>query len=502
VKASAPILLLLSCLPALLWSQEPAERILPIPLKYRHAPVEGISLEKSENMSLGTRWRVYGVREGASLLSQSPQASDSLIRFLQPYWVVGESEVALRLARDPEAGYDGQLSEQAQLQGWAAKEELLLWEKCLIDSNGWDRLALLIHRCDSSPLGPRQVFQDTIPVFADPNLSIPIGAQAQLLNYYYLYQVREHAVLLGTHPRIDHPEEAQRDLLGWVPRRYALLLPGRITLEPNSQAEACAERKQMRVRASVLSQPEAVASFQKQGMGQLQEVYWNADTYTQQESGNWRRFPLLARHAHHLEVAALGVVSPTSTDLSSQPQTRPFTSAVEAKARKYFQPFPSAPFHLAVRGFAPPRIDRQAHGLFRPNLLLNRSEVGELLRHTETLIRLSKAGGKAKRLQQYWLELLRRRGKKGKDKELLQLSLREASLQAFGLTSMGPTLGETRLAELKSWRKAIPASWEAYLSQLQDTREKLSQLFNARRSPHSFRSNHMTFFWLAEEYLP
>lgn len=255
----------------------------------------------------GTTFIVYSDRESNPVYStSSEQKIINHAKFLQPFVVVEQNGDWLRLvALDKElnnsfkeSGKYRTLPQGTKYFGWINKKYLLCWSHCLVDqSNHISRKALSIIN-DPSVLTDPDLYLDkdsgTLKMFSSPdcNPDSKNDKQIRLAQFMFIYKSSETSYLVGTAPSFYFVNATDR-VFGWISKSVIRTWSDRVCYEPNWDAEAVAERKDNRVKASLFGTIEEATRYYS-GDTSNSRPYGNIDPLSTQRADFYdMRFPIM-----------------------------------------------------------------------------------------------------------------------------------------------------------------------------------------------------------------
>ncbi|PSJ72160.1 hypothetical protein C7N43_35640 [Sphingobacteriales bacterium UPWRP_1] len=155
-----------------------------------------------------------------------------------------------------------------------------------------------------------------------------------------------------------------------------------------------------------------------------------------------------------------------------------------------------------INAYAPIKRDDIRSPLFSNSLFLTRAELGNIVTSLEML---SDAGTSADRRQQMyktWLEILQKYTG-GKRSDFENMTMDEINRQVFGLPGGKESmLREVKLRDITDASVIEDVQFEEYVNKIAIKYRQLFKAYNQDNYPYSFRSNDVTYYWIAEEMLP
>ena len=268
------------------------QKALEIPIKY-NTPEEGVSLSKGDIGKPGSWWVVYSDKKGNETYENATgNKVKRVIGFLDDFYVAEETDKRAHLVKDP--NYAEGFSSSAEDYGWIDKENLLLWDHCLITKTGKiNKKGMVLNTIES--LKKEKISaedEEKVKYFYDSQLTQPTTQSSQIYEILYIYRIKDDAILLGKASRTD-VFHAKDDIFGWVSAKKITIWDHRIAIEPNWDKEAALERKRKHISTTFFIDVPKAKRFADGKELSKKYIIWNNDTYEKRNIGDWRRFPLL-----------------------------------------------------------------------------------------------------------------------------------------------------------------------------------------------------------------
>ena len=272
--------------------------ILLVPFKYTK-PYENISMAKEENeKTTSQQWMVFSDRgRNKTYTAQDFTVQMKTMDFLEPFYVVGETDAAVHIYKDEDAGTN--LSPSAVDYGWVAKDKLLLWRKPLYNENDIMRKGMILNT-EAALQQPLEKGEGSIVKFYDdPELRIKNDKISNLYTIFYIYKLYPDAsnpksALLGIDFNVNKGT-VENAIWGWV--SFSKLSPWdhRVAILPTTDEAAIAERKSKGIRSSVFCDETQARLFRTGASYDASCELWSNDLYKTQNQyvGNFMRFPVL-----------------------------------------------------------------------------------------------------------------------------------------------------------------------------------------------------------------
>lgn len=273
-------------------------KALEKPAKYTE-PFDEQDLASAKEILPYQVWRVFSDREN-NVTYKDPGSTVVKMRlaFFDEFYAVQEYETEakeqyIRLVKDP--NMDGlKLSPNARDYGWIKKENMLLWEQCLVTKEGKiNRKAMILNTIEhlkNLASGEANLVEFRRGPSSDAEKT---GETSRLFQFFFIYKTTSTFVLLGKEERVPADEASRKQIIvGWAPKERLTFWDHRIAVEPNWDEAAVAERKTGH-RAIFLKNVPAAIQYKKGKPMLIQDIIWNGDPLNKRPIGEWRRFPRL-----------------------------------------------------------------------------------------------------------------------------------------------------------------------------------------------------------------
>lgn len=240
----------------------------------------------------GELWIVFSDRGNNQLFTDKTcrSASPKKMAFMQPMYVIDETEDAVRVIDLNDADSRGNLKDGAAGRGlWVKKENMLLWRTCLktrdvklpeFKDGVFNKKAMVLNIIT----GSQQQFR--VPSYYSSPRCTPGDSINSALVYQitYVYKETEDAFLLGDMPQIGNLERDLSSIRGWVRKSQTSAWNHRMAYEINWDPKAVAERRAKGFKAKITTaqSPSSASIFQEP-----------ASLYTSRAIGTVDRFPVL-----------------------------------------------------------------------------------------------------------------------------------------------------------------------------------------------------------------
>jgi len=266
--------------------------IMTMPKTYYENPDGDFVDSKARGEKTNFYWVVYSDRDDNKVYDAPDGRVISTVNFLDKFYVTNESAGYLELYNWAE----GIKMEKNQLNpnkavkvGWIKKELLLLWtRRCLQNKvTKFTEKAMAVTKAENWE--DKIKLDNSLHLFNDPLLTKQNNNTVKMFNFLFIYKMEGNKVLIGKNYR-STVYSVNKDILGWVDKKFLQLWPDRVCLAPNTDANAVASRKNAGVISS-LFEKEGEAVAWKSGTGKPEPI-WNKDTYETPWIGSQQRFPI------------------------------------------------------------------------------------------------------------------------------------------------------------------------------------------------------------------
>ena len=268
------------------------EKAMEIPVKYV-TPQEEVSLVESENTRPGSFWVVFSDKnDNKTYENSSGKKHKNTIGFMNDFYVAEETRDRLHIVKDVK--YREGFSSSAEDYGWVDKEDMLLWDHCLVTRSGdINKKAMVLNTVESLMKDKiKEKDQERVNYYFDKELSQESDRSSKIYEILYIYKITDDAILLGKN-YVTEISNIENEMFGWVSNKKITIWDHRIAIEPNWNEDAAQERKIKKTPSTFYVD---VARAKKAAEGKrLSDKYviWNNDSYNVRNIGDWRRFPLL-----------------------------------------------------------------------------------------------------------------------------------------------------------------------------------------------------------------
>jgi len=269
------------------------QKALEIPVKYI-TPQEGVSLNAVDNTRPGSYWVVFSDKQGNKTYENSSGKKVKLTAgFMDAFYVAEENGDRVHIIKD--AHYKEGFSTSAVDYGWIDKNNLLLWDHCLITKEGKiNKKGMVLNTVESLKKDKiEKGDEESVKYYFDDKLTKEADRSSKIYEILYVYKITPDAILLGKN-YITDVYHAREEIFGWVSSKKITIWDHRIAVEPNWKKEAAQERKQKNIAATFYVDMPRAKRFGEGHKVNEKYIVWSNDSYDNRNIGDWRRFPLLA----------------------------------------------------------------------------------------------------------------------------------------------------------------------------------------------------------------
>jgi len=337
LKLSICTLVLWIAVASVLEAQPRRAKVLQIPTDY-FKPTENISIDiKNKQTASGATndWVVSSDRDNNLLYnsSTSSEPNDKTMSFMDNFYVIGESDTHLQLIKyDPTVIASNSSTrkvnmKKAEYYGWAPKNRLLLWRNSLVAPNtNFNIKGLVVHSFAQYNKGVGGEQQLTL--YNSPTLEKTTQNKndIRLFEFLYIYDKKDGSFLLGTSPKLQRSDAAAKKIIkGWLPEKNIRVWAQRLCIEPNSDAEAAAERRANGIKATLFSNYDAAFELKTGKPARFKKILWQDDRYEEGYPPSEKRMPVMAELDG--KIYKTGVI----TEVFSESNERVYSPAEKAK---------------------------------------------------------------------------------------------------------------------------------------------------------------------------
>lgn len=473
------------------YGQKPAGRVLEKPAKY-NLPFQDQEISPATEVLPFQSWMVYSDRaNNVTFTAPAGGMVKTTASFMEAFYVLEERDDFLRLVKDP-AIQGLSLSRKAVDYGWISKENLLLWQHCLVTSKGNLSCKALL---STSSVHSNNAVKATI-IFRDQPL--PEGKaiiEHPCLPFYFIYKTTATAMLLGEEENFYAQQEGNKPVItGWVANSNIIFWGNAIALEPNWEEKAVAERKKG-APARFFTDFESARNYQRKKKAPRDKVIWENDLLGERPAGTWFRFPIIRVRdaADHNIWLTTGVAGAKTRLINCR---NDYSGAGEELSSDGLLTFTMA--------MAPMKIAGQSEPLFKYVLLLSRYELHNLWASLKKLSEAQNAGDPRHKMHQVWLDLLKTNTNETMDSNFEELHLQKINESVFGLPGNSVLLTKLRLKDILDNRLFPDEKLKEYSESILSKEREVRQIYNQdlKDYPYGFRSNGKPYYWIAADLLP
>jgi len=292
------------------------QKALEIPVKYI-TPEENVSLTVDNTRRPGSFWVVFSDKDGNETYENpTGKKTKRIIGFMDDFYVAEETDKRVHIVKD--ADYKEGFSASAEDFGWIDKENLLLWDHCIITKSGKiNKKGMVLNTIESLKNDKINAGdEEKVKYFYDSHLTKSTAKSSKIYEILYIYKIKDDAILLGKNYVTD-VYHAKDEVLGWVSAKKITIWDHRIAVEPNWDKEAAQERKGKNIKTTFFIDVPKAKRFAEGKQLNKRYVIWDNDTYEKRNIGDWRRFPLLD-YNKDTKIIKAGVMGELRSVMSNQ----------------------------------------------------------------------------------------------------------------------------------------------------------------------------------------
>jgi hypothetical protein len=214
------------------------------------------------------------------LTKSSPQPGSSkvfkILEYFEQYYVAEIHKSYLHLVRDTDLNQDGTFSTEAEDFGWIEMDKVLLWDHCLVNQIGTNRIGLIF------------MSQDTRELF------IQEEKNGTVLQIVYIYKIDKNSLLIGRKPRIQQVDDKSgSSMIGWVPKEIVFDYNSRVFYESNSSTDAQQERIKANAPNVLFSNYKSAKKYGTKNSIDKESIVWKEDLYNTSISPVAMKLPII-----------------------------------------------------------------------------------------------------------------------------------------------------------------------------------------------------------------
>ena len=450
------------------------QKAMEIPAKYI-TPEEGVSLNADNNTRPGSFWIVFSDKQGNETFENSSgRKIKRTVNFMDAFYVVEDINDRVHIIKDANYKVQEGFSSSAEDYGWIEKENLLLWDHCLITPVGkiYEK-GMVLNTIESIKHNKiKKGDEDYVRYYFDPQLTKESGRSSKIYKILYVYKITDEAILLGKNYVTD-VFHAKEEIFGWVSNKKITIWDNRIAVEPNWDKEAAQERKQKNISATFYVDIASAKLAIEGNKVSDKYIVWSHDTYENRNIGDWMRFPLLS-YNKETGIIKAGV----------------FANIQNTEVGLYFPAYSS----LYIEGLN--------HPLYKLVLMMSLRELGNLLNSFDELADACTSSSQRQRLKEVWLEILQSHlGDDFSREQAENMTFEKINEKVFGLPGTS-TLLHILLADITDPSVVSDAKFYEYASNIKMKRIELYEIYSNSNFEYRFNSYNTQYFWISQDLLP
>jgi len=446
-------------------------KALEIPVKYI-TPKEGVSLSLDENKRTGSCWTVFSDRHGNfTYESATGKTIKRTIGFMNCFFVAEENTERVHLIKDK--NYKNGFSSGAEDYGWIEKDNLLLWDHCLITKdNRINKKGFFANSIVFTEENNVRIDIQRLNTYYNPGLTLYASSKIHLKDILYIYKITENAILLGKNHITDN-YLAKDEIFGWVSSNSIVIWDNRIAVEPNWKKNAVDERRQHSIVTTFFIDAPKAKMFAKQKPISNKYIIWSNDSYEKRNIGDWRRFPLLSynKESQIIKAGIIGDVLNIGVD-------------------------------MYLPAYAPMKVNGLKYPLFNFVILVTLRELGDLLTKYDALADAYISSSQRQKLKEVWLELLLNQlGDEFSRERAENMPFEKINEKVFGLPGISG-LSNIRLADITNPSVVSDSKFYEYFQSIKFKRIEIDKIYNNKDYEYGFYSYDTQYFWISQDLLP
>jgi hypothetical protein len=355
-------------------------KVYGTPKQYFYAP-DGSVLKESKDVEEKIFWVVFSDRsDNSTFETASAKKIKKVMQYLEKFYVTDESGDYLHLFKYADNVFEKdngrRLNKNAVDYGWAPKQNLLLWVKCIVNEKRIPIRALPIITLPfiQQDLMPYMNFEESkMKLYKKPSLPADsFVTSADMYQFLYVYKDEGNSVLLAK-KSLTNAFSIETDVVGWASKKVLQLWGGNYFLEPVWGSAAYEERSKKGISCSVFSNKYDALYWQRSGVSVA--PLWNDDPGEKPWSPEIKRFPLLSQDS---TVCKIGLIVKFAYSTS--------TKAQEKGAGKTSKGQVSNSFSILLPGYTALSTDNLNTPSFRKVIFLSSEELAEITNQIKLLL--------------------------------------------------------------------------------------------------------------------
>ena len=294
------LLIIITCSISLhFYAQTGGLMVFELPEKYIVADESTNLLPDMEHVIKGRAWLVYSDRIDNKTY-KSPNYRKILksnIAFLSPFYVIDETDEFLHIFKDNNLGSNFTVSRSAIDYGWIPKNNLLMWDHCLVTVTNKSFKRVLFF---GASIGSNK---QELSLFHSPDLSdmTQMSIMVDIPVILYVYKETNNSLLVGAKVKIAHNERSE-NVFGWISKQKIVSWNNPVCLEENWENEAVLERVKFQIQPEIFNSIRKAENFKN---GKIHKKYvWRGDNIELlnygRTMGKTFRFPVINFHNNDL----------------------------------------------------------------------------------------------------------------------------------------------------------------------------------------------------------
>lgn len=504
----------LACMLFVAKAQDIPNKVMELPQKYK-IPFENVSLYANAQSIPGVIWQVYSDREHNPTY-KDPGGNEKYkeVSFLQKFFIIAENREYVHIITESNIEQTGVLFEDF---GWIKKENLLLWNHCVVTlEKSENKQIIIVNTPDHYRLTPLEEMaaHSVAPVLSAPIAGATKLTEVALYNSYFVYKQTPEAVLIGTDLRFTtNGENVKEIVLGWVSKSRLANWNYKVFLEPNVEKEAMKEIKG--ISKFLFHDKVSAGIYKRKKIVQAEYILWSNEGDSKRMPGNIYRFPVIEEKNGIYKVGCLGEVTFWKNEKGKVDQLKkeeasivsPFTleivdflwqlDSTQAKLKWAYE----NSYQMFEEAYTIRDVEATTHPLFLLATVKDGYELTELSEHINYLNTVIASSKKNRdKLVMGYCNILKN-FKEADEEELKKMSMNEVNELMYGVSAsyfpakitLGDLLNETLV------NKDV---YDGFTSKLGVIQKEYSRMLNEDEYEFSFTSNNKKYYWINEELIP
>jgi len=348
----------------------------------------------------------------------------------------------------------------------------------------------------------------TVRFYKDPTLKDLCKYTCNIYNYFYVYKVYPEfpkagtAVLLGTKPRFEPSDTSS--LKGWVDINDIIIWNLRLCVYPNTNYDAVRERKERKLKSSVLESLKSAKKVQKgQHLNKKDTIIWNTDLYVVRDSMNpyAMRLPVVEKLKDGMVKLCAFKIQNLQTNESGLNDYLN-KSAITGKDIKVLTTENSGYW---LEGYSPMATKLLSYPIWGFELLYTQKDLGELINSMDKLQYVDDDTELRENFDKVWHSVLKSHLINATNsQDIEEMSFGEIEDLVFGGLGTSSIL-DKKLKDLKDRDQISTQTLQNWAKDIDKKRillVKISSQMTPDMAKYTFESNEERYYWIPVDLLP